>query len=256
MVRWTLYPITSGFIAACLLVGCVTVDPTAKERSVDPIAVADARITLGLSYLEQGQRQRAQQNLQKALDVAPDHPRAQLAMAHYYQQVGENRSAEALYVRALQYSPKNGDVLNNYGVFLCNEARFDEADNAFMRAVLQPDYFQASATYENAALCSIKHGDATQAADYFRKALDHEPYRPLSMLQLARLELTGGDYRQAETRLDAFSLRYGETADSLVLKIQSSRQSGRLDRVEKYAELLRQQFPDSQQYQNYLANEY
>ncbi|WP_371929345.1 type IV pilus biogenesis/stability protein PilW [Photobacterium sp. CCB-ST2H9] len=255
MVRW-MYPSASGMIAACFLIGCVTVDSPETRRAVDPVAAADARITLGLGYLERGQWQRAHLNLHKALDVAPDHPRALLAMAHYYQQVGENHSAEALYVRALQESPKNGDVLNNYGVFLCSEARYDEAITAFDRAVSQPDYFQVASSFENAALCHLKQGNATQAADYFNKTLGHDPYRPLSMLQLAKLELKDGEHQKADDRLAAFSQRYGETADSLILKIQSSSQSGRLDRVKKYAELLRQQFPDSQQYQNYLANEY
>ncbi|QUJ68135.1 type IV pilus biogenesis/stability protein PilW [Photobacterium sp. GJ3] len=256
MVRQRLYPITSGMIAACFLMGCVTVESPAKRQSVDPVAASDARVTLGLSYLERGQWQRAHLNLQKALDAAPAYPRAQLALAHYYQKVGENRSAEALYVRALQDSPKNGDVLNNYGVFLCSEDRYGEAISAFDRAVLQPDYFQVASSYENAALCSMKQGNATEAADYFRKTLDHEPYRPVAMLQLAKIEMSDGQFRAADDRLAQFSQRYGETADSLLLKIQLSRRNGRLDRVEKYAELLRQQFPDSQQYQNYLANEY
>jgi len=239
-----------------LLGGCVTVDEAGNKKEFDSVEASEARISLGLSYLESGQWQRARDNLELALDYAPKYYRAQNAMAYYYQRVDDPDAAEAMFKQALRDSPKNGDVRNNYGVFLCSQQRYDEAIVAFEKAIKQPYYYLTSASYENAALCSLKSGEKQQAQDYFEKALAYDPYRPKSMLQLAQLEIKSQNLKDARVRLFKFNKRYGYKADSLWLLIQLEHQAGHLTQVEKYAGLLQEQFPTSQQYQKYLANEY
>jgi len=238
------------------LVGCITVKETSNKRKFNSIDASEARIALGLEYLETGQWQRARENLEQALKYAPKYYRAQNAMAYYFQKVDENEAAEDMYKKALQDSPQNGDTLNNYGVFLCSEQRYDEAITAFLKAIEQPDYYLTSASYENAALCSLDNGDTQQALRYFEKALSHDPYRPKSMLQLAQMKIEFQNYKDARAMLFKFNKRYGYKADSLWLLIQLENQAGRLTQADKYADLLKEQFPDSPQYQKYLANEY
>lgn len=251
MVKWTLYPLLCS-----LLVGCITVQETGNKKEFNSIEASEARISLGLSYLDDGQWQRARENLETALKYAPKYYRAQNAMAYYFQAVDENDAAESMYKRALRDSPKNGDVLNNYGVFLCSEQRYDDAIAAFDKAIKQPYYYLISASYENAGLCSLKKGDNSQAQFYFKKSLSHDPYRPKSILQLAQLEIEFDNFKDARVMLFKFNKRYGYKADSLWLLIQLENQAGRLTEVNKYAVLLKEQFPESQQYQKYLANEY
>ncbi|HIF9128096.1 TPA: type IV pilus biogenesis/stability protein PilW [Photobacterium damselae] len=251
MVRWTMYPLLCG-----LLMGCVTVNENGgTTQEFNSTEAAEARITLGLGYLQAGQWQRAKENLDLALKYAPKYYRAQNAMAFYYQKVDENAEAEAMYKKALQDSPKNGDVLNNYGVFLCSEARYDEAINAFEQAIKQPYYYLTSASYENAGLCSVKKGDLKQARFFFEKSLTHDPNRPKSMLQLAQLDIDAHHLSDARVQLFKFNKRYGYQPDSLWLLIQLERKAGKTTQVAKYAGILKKEFPDSQQYQNYLANE-
>lgn len=251
MVRWIVYPLLCGALA-----GCVTINEAGKSQHVDNIEASEARVTLGLNYLKAGQWQRARDNLEKALDFAPNHDRALSAMAYYYQQVDAPEAAEAMYRRALRQSPHNGDVQNNYGVFLCSQQRYDEAIAAFEKALKQPDYHQTSASYENAAFCSLKKGARQQAMAYFGKALAYDPYRPKSILQLARLELDTQHVKQARARLLKFNQRYGYQADSLWLLYRLEMQAGRPQAAEQYIDLLEQMYPNSQQYQKYLANEY
>ena len=252
MVRWTMYPLLCS-----LMIGCVTVDQAGnKKAGVDKVEAAEARISLGLTYLENGQWQRARDNLEIALTYAPKYYRAQNAMAYYYQQVDEPEQAEAIYKQALRDSPKNGDVQNNYGAFLCAQERYDEAIAAFEKAIAQPYYYLTSASYENAALCSLKQGSEPEAREFFDKALAYDPYRPMSMLQLSQLDIKEDNLKDARVRLFKFNKRFGYKADSLWLLIQLEHQAGRQSLVDKYAGILRQQYPNSKQYQNYLANEY
>lgn len=239
-----------------LLVGCVTVTDDNLNVKFDKIQIAESRIELGLAYLEEGQWERARHHLETAVQIAPKYYRSRLSFAHYLQAVGEEQQAELQYKMALRHSPKNGDVYNNYGVFLCREARFDDAQRAFAQAIVQPQYYSLSATYENAALCALKAGDKNDAKVWFKKAIAHEPNRPIATLKLAELETAENEFDEARSRLFALHKRYGYQPDTLLALIEVESKAKQPISVEKYANLLAKRFPKSKQYRQYLANEY
>ncbi|HHY0324023.1 TPA: type IV pilus biogenesis/stability protein PilW [Vibrio cholerae] len=226
-----------GLIIA--LSGCVTVTETAGNATQsDPTEMAEARIALGLGYLENGSMIKARENLEKALQYAPDYYRSQLSMAHYYEAVGENDSARKMYRTALSEHPKNGNVLNNFGTFLCKQGEYDTADQYFRRAVEQPYYYLISASYENAGLCALKAGKTDNAREYFKRAIDHDPNRLLSILQLTKMEIEAGDYTPARLRLMNLNQRYGYQKASLKLLIELEKRAGNSALEQKYQTLL------------------
>ncbi|EJL6267738.1 type IV pilus biogenesis/stability protein PilW [Vibrio cholerae] len=226
-----------GLIIA--LAGCVTVTETAGNATQsDPTEMAEARIALGLGYLENGSMIKARENLEKALQHAPDYYRSQLSMAHYYEAVGENDSARKMYRTALSEHPKNGNVLNNFGTFLCKQGEYDTADQYFRRAVEQPYYYLISASYENAGLCALKAGKTDNAREYFKRAIDHDPNRLLSILQLTKMEIEAGDYTPARLRLMDLNQRYGYQKTSLKLLIELEKRAGNSALEQKYQTLL------------------
>lgn len=245
-----------AFLFIGLIAGCVTVNESPSSQQIDPIDVSESRIALGLAYLKTEQWERARQNLEQAVQFAPKYYRARIALAYYLQEVDEDNQAEVQYKEALQLSPENGDVQNNYGVFLCKTGRFLEAQRAFQRAIDQPYYYKLSVSYENAALCALKAQDLQNAKRWFKKALDHEPNRPLSTMQLANMEVADGDYNDARTRLFLFHKRHGYQPDTLLTLIELENKAGRPEESEKYAGLLALQFPESRKYNQYLENEY
>ncbi|EGQ8188964.1 type IV pilus biogenesis/stability protein PilW [Vibrio cholerae] len=226
-----------GLIIA--LAGCVTVTETAGNATQsDPTEMAEARIALGLGYLENGSMIKARENLEKALQHAPDYYRSQLSMAHYYEAVGENDSARKMYRTALSEHPKNGNVLNNFGTFLCKQGEYDTADQYFRRAVEQPYYYLISASYENAGLCALKAEKTDNAREYFKRAIDHDPNRLLSILQLTKMEIEAGDYTPARLRLMDLNQRYGYQKASLKLLIELEKRAGNSALEQKYQTLL------------------
>ncbi|MDW1628196.1 type IV pilus biogenesis/stability protein PilW [Vibrio sp. Y176] len=221
------------------LVGCVTVkEDGSPVVKADPVAMAESRIALGLGYLDGGNMIRAHDNLQQALNHAPQYYRAQLSMAHYYETVGEDIKAEQMYKRSLRQHTKNGNVLNNYGTFLCKRGDFEKADQMFNRAIEQPYYYLIPASYENAAFCALKSQDKDKARYYFTRAIDHDPYRPKSILQLAKIEIDSGDYTEARIRLMRFNQMYGVKKPSLQLMIQLERAAGNEALEKKYQKQL------------------
>ncbi|EGQ7902350.1 MULTISPECIES: type IV pilus biogenesis/stability protein PilW [Vibrio] len=221
------------------LVGCVTVkEDGSPVVKADPVAMAESRIALGLGYLDGGNMIRAHDNLQQALNHAPQYYRAQLSMAHYYETVGEDIKAEQMYKRSLRQHTKNGNVLNNYGTFLCKRGAFEKADQMFNRAIEQPYYYLIPASYENAAFCALKSQDKDKARYYFTRAIDHDPHRPKSILQLAKIEIDSGDYTEARIRLMRFNQMYGVKKPSLQLMIQLERAAGNEALEKKYQKQL------------------
>lgn len=221
------------------LVGCVTVkEDGSPVVKADPVAMAESRIALGLGYLDGGNMIRAHDNLQQALNHAPQYYRAQLSMAHYYETVGEDIKAEQIYKRSLRQHTKNGNVLNNYGTFLCKRGDFEKADQMFNRAIEQPYYYLIPASYENAAFCALKSQDKDKARYYFTRAIDHDPHRPKSILQLAKIEIDSGDYTEARIRLMRFNQMYGVKKPSLQLMIQVERTAGNEALEKKYQKQL------------------
>ncbi|EPM7842973.1 type IV pilus biogenesis/stability protein PilW [Vibrio fluvialis] len=229
------------WILACVLslTGCITVkESDNSDLKSDPVEMAESRIALGLGYLENGSMIKARENLEKAMQHAPHYYRSQLSMAHYFETVGEIDSARDTYRAALRDHPKNGNVLNNYGTFLCKHGEYQQADKYFNRAVEQPYYYLISASYENAAFCSLKSGDPEKAAYYFKRAVDHDPTRVRSLLQLAKLEIERGDYTEARIKLLAFHQRYGYQKASLQLLIELEEKAGNKALEKKYQQAL------------------
>lgn len=224
-----------GFLVPFLLSACATIGNTlSNDHSFAPNEKAKARIVLGLTYLKHGNMLKARQNLEKALEHAPNDESAQLSLAHYYEQVGENAMAKQLYQTALTAHPDNGNVLNNYGTFLCKQGHYEDAVHYFTLAVNQAYYFLISSSYENAALCSLKAGKLRQAKLYFVRALAHDPNRAGSLLHLARLEIKDREFSNARMRLLKFHKYYGPKRTSLTLLIELESATGNTPLAQKY----------------------
>lgn len=223
---------------ACLLLtltGCISVsDNQQTEFKPNPVDMSESRIALGLGYLDQGNMPRARENLEQALKHAPDYYRAQLSMAYYYEAVGEAESAAAQYRQALKQHPHNGNVLNNYGTFLCKHGKYNLADIYFNKAIHQPDYYQVASSYENAAFCSLKSGDKAQAKNYFQQAVDHNPNRIRALFQLTQLDIDQKDYTNARQRLLQFQEKWGVHRASLEMLIKVEEKAGNTQMKNSY----------------------
>lgn len=123
--------------ALCALPGCVTEttyagqNSTQREVGPDFKAAAQTRLDLGIQYLRQGNAEQAKFNLDRALQYDPSNPQVYIGFAYFYQQVSDFKAAEENYKKALAMDPTNADAMNNYGAFLCNRGRFEEAEREF-----------------------------------------------------------------------------------------------------------------------------
>ncbi|AGQ32400.1 pilus assembly protein PilW [Serratia liquefaciens ATCC 27592] len=240
-------------LAAGLLAGCSGSAP--EEKDALPEA-SQTRLQLGLEYLKQGDLNAARQNLEKAADAAPQDYRTQLGMALYEQRIGENSAAEQRYQQALKLAPNNGTVLNNYGAFLCSLGQYVPAQQQFSAAAVAPDYGQVADSLENAGYCFLKAGQNDEARILLTRALKIDPDKGTPLLVEAEKQFGEGKRAQSQLLLDSYQHVLPASADSLWLQIRFAALAGRQDSVQRYGKQLSRSFPQSKQYQQFLANEY
>jgi type IV pilus assembly protein PilF len=189
-------------LCSTLLFGCVSestiVDSKVPgERPTDNKQIARTRLSLGLNYLQRGETSQARFNLEKARELAPDMPEVDNALAYYYQQVGEFDQAEDAYRDALRKDHNNADTYNNFGAFLCQINKFEEAEELLLAAVKRPGYIRVADSYENLALCALGRKDFGKYQQYLEQALRHNGVKHSIVYNLSVLNYAKGDLEKA-----------------------------------------------------------
>ncbi|QDF66498.1 type IV pilus biogenesis/stability protein PilW [Shewanella sp. SNU WT4] len=245
------------WVVAAALSGCVTeqtysgTDIQVKQRTFDPVAAAKERVQLGLTYLQKGNSQQAKFNLDKAVSFAPNLEEVHVAMAYYYQSVGDDKRALAAYEDAVKSSKVSGDALNNFGVYLCQQKQYAQAEKRFLQAIAQPEYTRAASSYENLGLCSQEAGQLTKAQDYFNSALKYDPRRITSLLALVEIPLAQQDFVEAKQSLGRFQRVAADTPQSLELGIRIEQGLNDSEAAKRYGIQLLATFPSSNQAKEY-----
>lgn len=244
-------------VSVIFLLGCVTEPlPEGFERpnDFDQVEAAKTRISLGLTYLKNGNYTQAKVNLDKALEFAPRLADAHYSMAYYYQLVDEVARAEESYENALKLDSRNPDIANSYGAFLCQQGRYEEAKEYFMRAVNSQSYANSAETYENMALCSLSQKRTLDAISYLNTALNHQPTRAKSLFLLAELQAQAGQYNKAKQTLERYQRVARVSADTLWLSVQIERGLGEHQMAKGYGEMLMRMYPGHRLTQRYIKS--
>lgn len=246
------------FLSACTSTSTQYFEPYSTRSTntdssgYDKQKAAAARLTLGLSYLAQGDYEKAKFNLDKALVHAPENDDVLRGVAWYYQSVSEPEIAKKFYLKAIQINPKNPELLNQYGVFLCRNNQLQESLEYFSASIKILSNKDIGGTYENAAICNIVAGNIEVAENYYRKALNYNPQQKDSLLGMAKIEYDKGRYKRSRSYISRFENVTKHNPRSLWLAIRTASYLGDMDAVASYALRLVQLFPDSQETENYL----
>jgi len=205
-------------------------------------------IDLALGYLKRGQYDVAAVKIQRALNADWEESEAHTVAALLYERMNKISKAEDHYQYAIEFSPLDGSVFNNYGVFLCRQGRWQSAVERFIEAINQPNYITPNQAYENAGACARQIPDLKNAEKYLRRALSGNPKLPVALYEMA--EISFGQQKNLSVR--AYLQRYEQVAShtpqSLWLGIQVEKKLGDQQAAAKYAKMLQRKFPDSEEF--------
>jgi tetratricopeptide (TPR) repeat protein len=124
---------------------------------------------LGDAYASTGRDLDAITAYQKAIEINKDFITPWLRLADIYCRQGRNRDAIKVYQRALAIHPKNHQVCNELGLAFLKTSSFEEAANAFLKAIELDRSFGWA--YSNLALAYANQGKYLDAIEACRKSL-------------------------------------------------------------------------------------
>jgi type IV pilus assembly protein PilF len=221
-------------------------DETALEKR------AQIRLQLAINYYQDGKYEIALDEIKQAIAAAPDFADAYSVRALIYTAMGENALADENYRHALRLAPRNPDLANNYGLFLCDAGgKPDEAMKYFESALASRAYASPAKALTNAGNCSLKLKNIDAAERYLLEALRYNPELPAIQAGLARVYFE----RRDVTRAGFFINRLTEaakldtlSADVLWLAIRVKHMVGDRSTEATLAAQLRKRFPGSPEY--------
>lgn len=200
---------------------------------------------LAAGYYEIGNIGVALEEVKEALRADPNYGPAHNIAGLVYAQLREDRLAEQSFQRAIGINQSDYDANNNYGEFLCQRKREDEAIRYFMAAVRNPLYATPERSFVNAGVCSRRRGDIASAEGYFQMALKARPSQPQALYQLADLSYERGDLEAAKAYLSRLAQVGTDTPEGLWLGVRVVRKMGDRNAEASYARQLRNKFPNS-----------
>ncbi len=225
---------------------CATGPSQSSRSDVAALARAKAHTDLGAAYFQQNKLEVALDEFTEAIKAYPNYALAYNGMGLVRAALGEDAEAEASFKKAIQLQPNNSESHNNYGNFLCNKGRYDEAVVQFMDAVKNPLYSTPNLAYANAGICSVRKKDFAAAERYLNKALQIEPLTHAAAYQLAEIQFARGDVTTAQKTLQN-ALVSAPGPDVLWLGVRIARATGNKDDEASYALQLRRQYPNAEQ---------
>lgn len=182
--------------AVMLLAGCASSSPERKRE-------AEARMQMGVTYLEQRNIPSAMRELTRAAELDPGNPEIDMVLGLAYQSRGDLAKAERHFRDAIGKRPDYADAHNNLGIVLSNLGKGDEALREFEAAAGNVLYPTPEWAYYNMGEEHRRRKNAQKAEEMYRRAISlNDRYVP-PYLMLALLQGERGQWREAAGTLEA-----------------------------------------------------
>ncbi|MNO66823.1 photosystem I assembly protein Ycf3 [compost metagenome] len=244
------------FLLATVLTACVTTgkpEPLKTEKGRNE--ARDAYIQLGIGYLQMGNTEQAKVPLRQALELDSSSADAHAALALVYQTEGEPKLTEGEYRKALSSRSDDARILRNYGSFLFEQKRYQEAYDMYIKASEDGLYPERSRIFENLGLVSLKLNRQAEAKQFFDKALRLNRNQPVALLEMADLSYLARDFVPARSYYEEYLKQGSQNARSLLLGIRLAKVFDDRDTAASYGLQLKRLYPASPEYQAYQAEQ-
>lgn len=241
--------------ALAALAGCTTVG--GGDESRDRVTASDesaeskrarVRLELATAYFGRGQLEVALDQVKLAIQADPSLSESFNLRGLIYASLGDDRLAEESFRRALQLNARDADAMQNFGWYLCQRKRFDEAQTQFEQALAVPQYRDTARTLFAQGVCQMQAGKLDAAERSMLRAYEVEPGNPSVAFNLADLLYRRGEYERARFYVRRVNTQ-GEaaTAQSLWLAARIEHRLGQLAARQEYGQQLRRKFPNSRE---------
>lgn len=249
--RWLLLLVLVALTAACGRgnLKIIGVESVAPDYSIKQDKGANKRLRyqeflrLSGDRFGRGQLDEALQFARSAQKLEPGLPDAYTMQAVIEGHRGQAEAAGALYRKAAELAPTQGDVLNNYGAWLCGSGHPAEALVWFDRALADPNYEGRADALANAGGCALDAGQLERAEDNLRQALALAPENAYALEAMTRNEVLHGRYFEARAFYQRRLAAAPAAVSVLQLAIQIEERLGDRTAAGRFQQRLREEFP-------------
>lgn len=231
------------FLALITLLLIAACSSTPKKSEQDLRKAAETNTSLGRQYMDRGQYEVSLDKLKRAVANDKTYAPAHTLLGVLYETIGDLEDAEKEFRLAVHYDPKDGDVNNNLGAFLCRNGKATEAEPYFETAVADPFYTTPGLAYTNAGSCALQRGELEEAEMYLRQALEKGQRTPEVLLPMAEVSYLKGSYLTARAFLQRYEAVAQENEESLHLGVLIETALGDEKSADRYRLELMENYP-------------
>lgn len=241
-------------LAGGALTGCVTTETGAFTEKKDPQKAVEYSVQAARTYIARQEWDNAKRHLRNALAIDDNDGEVHEALGLVFQSTGEFELADQHFQRAVALDGSLSRVRNNYAAFLYQQERYPEAERQLERVVEDTLYENRPAAYVNLGLVRMKLKKYESARNAFERARRMDSRNAVTLFQLAEAHYQLGDFSKAQQfYADYRQLVPRQTAGTLWLGIRLADKSGDRNAVASYALALRNLYPRSDEYLEYLS---
>jgi type IV pilus assembly protein PilF len=252
IVARSFWGIAAAAALAVLVSGCASNErPGAQlrgDKQTNAEKAGELNKQLGTEYFKKGNLPLAKEKLERAEKYNPRDPEIHSVLAVLYDRLGLPDEVDKHFREAIRLAPKDPQIANNYGAFLCQHGRTDEGVKRFLESAVNPLYRTPEFAYSNAGVCLRAAKRYDEAANSFARAIQIRPNYAEAVFQAADLELERGDVAKASALVDKYMGAFDATPDLLYVGVKAARKRGDRAVEDKYMRKLRVEYPGSPQF--------
>ncbi len=230
--------------------GCITTDGEGSrtDRAITPAnEKADIYAQLAVSYMQKKQFSTAQAELEKALNIAPNHSQSNYIMGLLMIEIKEYDQVEKFISKAIDTDPRNSSAAHDLGTFLCQRGEELRSIKYFDMAAANPYFLRPELSLMRAGECLNMIGEPERAEVYLKESLKVNPQLKPSLLDLAKIKYEGGSYLSARAYIERFFAITKPQPESLLLGYQIESKLNAIHEANEYRTQLLEKFPSSDQ---------
>ena len=241
-----------------LLASCVTTNDSSLSRNADPEVALERYVNLGFEYIKREDFTRAKKHLNRALEIDDDNAPANSALGLIYSRQGDKEIAEKMFKKAIAADPTYTRGRTYYAAYLFTEGRFETALEQFLIAAEDTTFPSRSQLYTNIALCQIRLDKPDAAILAYERALQLDRFNSNALAGMTEVLLTKNDFKRAQFYYNRLVNQIAQqalthSAQTLWQGVRIAKHFNAVKQAESLAALLRELYPDSQEYKNYLS---
>jgi type IV pilus assembly protein PilF len=208
---------------------------------------AKIRLELAANHYQQQNYPLALQEADQSVNLDPAFSAGYGMLGLIYMAIGDRAKADQSFNRAISLDPKDAELNNNFGWYLCQTGRQRESLAYFNKALEDRLYATPAKPLHNAGICVLQTGDEAGAESYFLRSFQVDPANAVAMYNLAQLYLKQRNLDRAKFYSDRLMNSYQPTAETVWLALRVARASGNRDYAGQLASQLSQRFPASRE---------